>query len=60
VNFSMIRMGVSLGVSSGCIFDYCLKFIFGSSSIQVAETEKAKAYSPKKDAALIMNCEGLH
>ncbi|XP_026836240.1 myosin heavy chain, non-muscle isoform X3 [Drosophila erecta] len=29
-------------------------------SIQVAETEKAKAYSPKKDAALIMNCEGLH
>lgn len=27
--------------------------------IQVAETEKAKAYSPKKDAALIMNCEGL-
>ncbi|XP_050326930.1 myosin heavy chain, non-muscle isoform X3 [Bactrocera neohumeralis] len=28
-------------------------------SMQVAETEKAKAYSPKKDASLIMNCEGL-
>ncbi|KAI8119067.1 non-muscle, Myosin heavy chain [Lucilia cuprina] len=28
-------------------------------SIQVAETEKAKAYSPKKDPTLIMNCEGI-
>ncbi|XP_055920934.1 myosin heavy chain, non-muscle isoform X3 [Eupeodes corollae] len=28
-------------------------------SIHLTQTEQAKAYSPKKDATLIMNCEGL-
>ncbi|CAD7076858.1 unnamed protein product [Hermetia illucens] len=28
-------------------------------NIQLAQTEQAKAYSPKKDALFIMNCDGL-
>lgn len=45
------------GVSWNCVFICVCVCVLKCRAIQVAETEKAKAYSPKKDPSLIMNCE---